>query len=424
MKKFMMIWIGELISSIGSGMTAFALSIYVYQLTGSVSYVSLITLLAYMPTILLSPLGGVLADRYDRRLLMIIGDLFSGLGLLYILWQIQMGNTGIQPILIGVTFNAVFVALLEPSYRATVTDLLTEDEYDKASGMVQIAGNAKYLISPALAGIILGVADIRVILLIDICTFIITVSMVAMVRKTVKKPVTKEHQGVFHEMKEGLGFLIQDRGIRSLVLLMAGVCFFMGFVQTLTSPMVLAVSDARTVGIMESLCAIGMLAGSIWIGTAGIKKSYARVLGIAGCFCGIFMAVAGISTNLLVTGAGIFLFFAMLPFMNTCADVLVRVSIPNALQGRVWGMISLLTQVGTVVAYMICGVLADYVFEPMFCEGGLLADSVGNLIGTGQGRGIGFMLILSGVGMLVASLAIGRNKSIQEIQVNREVSHV
>lgn len=115
MKKFIMIWIGELISSIGSGMTAFALSIYVYELTGSVSYVSLVTLLAYMPTILLSPVGGVLADRYDRRLLMIIGDLFSGLGLIYILWQIQIGNTGMMLILLGVTFNAVFVALLEVS---------------------------------------------------------------------------------------------------------------------------------------------------------------------------------------------------------------------------------------------------------------------------------------------------------------------
>ncbi len=85
MKKFMLLWIGELISSIGSGMTAFALSVYVYQMTGSVSYVSLITLLAYMPTILLSPVGGVLADRYDRRLLMIAGDGCSALGLLYIL---------------------------------------------------------------------------------------------------------------------------------------------------------------------------------------------------------------------------------------------------------------------------------------------------------------------------------------------------
>ena len=424
MKKFMRIWIGELISSIGSGMTAFALSIYVYELTGSVSYVSLVTLLAYMPTILLSPVGGVLADRYDRRLLMIIGDLFSGLGLIYILWQIQIGNTGMMPILLGVTFNAVFVALLEPSYRATVTDLLTEEEYGKASGMVQIAGNAKYLISPALAGIILGVADIRVILLIDICTFIVTVSMVASVRKTVRKPIKRETQGVFLEMKEGLMFLARNKGIGSLVIIMAFVCFFMGFVQTLTGPMVLAVSDAKTVGFLESACAVGMLVGSIWIGVAGIKKSYAVVLGISGGFCGISMALAGISTNIMITGIGIFLFFLMLPFMNTCADVLVRVSIPNELQGRVWGMISLLTQIGTVVAYMICGILADYVFEPMFLDGGLLADSVGRLIGTGKGRGIGFLLILSGLGMTMVALTIGRNKAVREIQVHKEISHV
>ena len=174
MKKFLVIWAGELISCIGSGMTAFALSMYVYQMTGSVSYVSLVTLVAYMPTILLSPIGGVLADRYDRRLLMIIGDAFSGLGIAYILWQIQSGDFKIVPILAGVTFNAVFVALLEPSYKATVTDLLTEEEFDKASGMVQMAGNAKYLISPALAGVLLGIADIRLILVLDIATVIVT----------------------------------------------------------------------------------------------------------------------------------------------------------------------------------------------------------------------------------------------------------
>ena len=92
MKNFYKLWLGELVSSIGSGMTAFALSVYIYEKTGSVSYVSLITLLSFMPSIILSPIGGLLADRYDRRLLMIIGDLFSGLGLIYILWNIQAGE--------------------------------------------------------------------------------------------------------------------------------------------------------------------------------------------------------------------------------------------------------------------------------------------------------------------------------------------
>ena len=415
MKKFMMIWIGELISSIGSGMTAFALSIYVYQMTGSVSYVSMVTLLAYLPTILLSPLGGVLADRYDRRLLMIIGDLFSGLGLVYILFGIQAGTGSMLPILIGVTFNAVFVALLEPSYRATITDLLTQEEYDRASGMVQMAGNARYLLSPALAGILLALSDIRLILVLDISTFFVTITMVALVRKTLQKPVKKKTQGFLQEMKQGLSVITGNKGILSLVVIMAFVCFFIGFVQTLTGPMVLAVSDARTVGIMESVCAVGMLVGSIWIGFVGIKGSYARVLCIAGIFCGVFMALAGVNRNLWITGAGIFLFFLSLPFMNTCADVLVRVNIPGEFQGRVWGMISLLTQAGTVLAYACCGVLADYLFEPMLSEQGILAGSVGRLIGTGEGRGIGFLLILSGIGMAISAFVIGQSRGVRTL---------
>lgn len=226
MKKFLTIWLGELISSIGSGMTAFALSVYVYQKTGCATYVSLITLLAYLPTILLSPLGGVLADRYDRRLLMIIGDLFSGLGLAYVLWNIQVGSHSMLPIFIGVTFNAVFVALLEPSFKATITELLTEDEYAKASGMVQIAGNAKFLISPALAGILLAVADIRLILLLDIGTFLITVTTVAIVRKSVGKAVKKERQSIGREVKLGFAEINKNKGIRTLIILMSFVCFF------------------------------------------------------------------------------------------------------------------------------------------------------------------------------------------------------
>lgn len=418
MKKFMLLWIGELISAIGSGMTAFALSIYVYQMTGSVSYVSLITLLAYMPTILLSPVGGVLADRYDRRLLMIVGDGCSALGLLYILWNIQLGGFRLLPILVGVTFNAVFVALLEPSYKATVTDLLTEEEFAKASGMVQMTGNARYLISPALAGLLLGIADIRLILVIDICTVFVTVLTTAIVRKTISKPIPKEGKGVATEMKTGFRAIVENKGVLSLVVIMAFVCFFIGFVQTLSGPMILAVSDAKTVGIMESVCAIGMLVGSVWIGFVGIKGKYPVVLCMAGILNGLFMALAGVSTSLLFTGSSIFLFFLSLPFMNTCADVMVRVSIPNEMQGRVWGMISLLTQSGTVLAYVLCGVLADYIFEPMMAEGGIMAGSIGRIIGTGEGRGIGLLLILSGIGMMLAVLITGRNKAVRSIEVS------
>ena len=415
MKNFYKLWLGELISNIGSGMTAFALSVYIYEKTGSVSYVSLITLLSFMPSIILSPIGGLLADRYDRRLLMIIGDLFSGLGLVYILWSIQAGEKSIVPIFIGITFSSIFTSLLEPSYRATLTDILDEENYAKASGLIQAAGSAKYLISPVIAGMILSVADIRVILLLDILTFITTCLMIFLVRKSMNSEMQNYKKDSFKGLLEGLFIIKENRGVYSLVIIMFFVCFFMGFIQILIRPMILALSNVKTAGMMESLCALGLLIGSLWIGIAGIKKNYSKILTVACFFCGIFMSMTGVNENLAIIGISTFLFFSTLPFMNSCADVLVRVSVPNELQGRVWGLISLITQMGTVAAYIISGIMADYIFEPMFNKNGILVENIGIIIGIGKGRGIGFMLILSGIGMFIMAIVIWKNGEIREV---------
>lgn len=159
-----------------------------------------------------------------------------------------------------------------------------------------------------------------------------------------------------------------------------------------------------------------MLVGSVLIGIFGIKGSYVRTLSQAGMAASVFIALSGVSVSLIVTGVGIFLFFFVLPFMNTSADVLVRSNVASEVQGRVWGIISLLSQAGTAIAYVFSGVLADHIFEPLFAEQGLLAGSVGQLIGVGQGRGIGFMLVLSGLFMLPAVFAIGKSKNIRKLQ--------
>lgn len=418
MKNFIIIWVGELISNIGSGMTAFALAIYIYQLTGSVTYVSLITLLAYMPTVLLSPIGGILADRYDRRMLMICGDSFSGLGLLYILLSIKYGSGGIFPICIGVTISSIFVALMEPAYRATVSDLLSEDEYAKASGMVQIAGNAKYLVSPAIAGILLSVSDISLILFLDFSTFAITILAVSIARRHLQKPKKKEeHESLIKEFREGFQLLNEKKEVQSLIVVMTLTCFFVGFIQTLIAPMILALSNAQTVGYIESICAVGMVAGSIFIGIFGIKKNkYWKVLFSASILCGVFMVFAGLRTNLLFISGALFLFFLTLPFINTCGEVLLRVSVSNDLQGRIWGLVSLLTQVGMIIAYATCGVIADTVFEPMFLHSGLLAQNIGKIIGTGEGRGMAFMLVLSGLGMILAMIFVQKTRGVKELK--------
>ncbi|MTI56955.1 MFS transporter [Geosporobacter ferrireducens] len=417
MKKFMIIWLGQLISSIGSGMTAFAVSIYVYHLTGSATWVSIAALLAYLPTILLNPVGGILADRYDRRLMMICGDSFSALGLLFIFISIHTGHAGVLPVCIGVTISSIFVALLEPAYKATVTDLLSEEEYAKSSGLVQIAGASKYLISPFIAGLILSITDIRAILIIDMATIFVTVIAVASVRKSIHavKP-NMDNFKFFKEFKEGMKSITCDKGVSSLVILMAFMCFFIAFLQTMMTPMILAFADVKTLGIMESVSAVGMLIGSIVIGILNIKKNYSGILMISLMAAGFFMAMTGTTTNLWLIVVFCILFFTALPFVNTCADVLIRVRIPNDVQGRAWGMISVLTQIGYVVAYAVSGMLADYVFGPMLMEDGILAGSIGRIIGTGEGRGIGLMLIITGLIMFAFAFIFGSRESIKVME--------
>src|SRR5574344_1799310 len=123
-KRFILLWMGQLISAIGGGLTSFGLGVYIFQKTGSAAGMALVTLLGFLPTLLLSVPAGVLADRYDRRVLMMLGDGCSALGIIYILICMMNGGASLLQICIGVFVSSVFSSLLEPSYRATVSDLL------------------------------------------------------------------------------------------------------------------------------------------------------------------------------------------------------------------------------------------------------------------------------------------------------------
>ena len=203
-RRFLLLWTGQLISAIGGGLTSFGLGVYVFEKTGSAAGMALVTLLGFLPTLLLSVPAGVLADRFDRRLLMMIGDGLSGLGVLYILICMIYGEASLAQICIGVFLSAVFSSLLDPAYKATVSDLLTEDEYSKASGLVSLAGSARYLISPVLAGILLSVSDVKLLLVIDICTFILTVLSTFAVKRGIKIQKLMEEALSFMDcLKEG-----------------------------------------------------------------------------------------------------------------------------------------------------------------------------------------------------------------------------
>ncbi len=357
--KFMLLWSGELVSSIGGGLTSFGLGVYVFRQTGSAAGMALVTLLAFLPTLLLSVPAGVLADRYDRRLLMMLGDGCSAVGILYIFVCMLQGEAALYQICIGVTVSSVFSALLEPAYKATVTDLLTPEEYSKASGMVSIAGSARYLVSPVLAGLLLAVSDIRLLLVIDISTFFLTVASTAVVRRGITAKETEKKESFVESMKQGWRAVTERKGVFVLILVSSVMTCFMGAMQILAEPMILDFAGSTTLGIAESVCACGMLVSGLFLGARGIRKGYVKILCLSLLLAGAGMLGFGIWENIYLICCFGFLFFAMLPFANNCLDYLVRTNIPDALQGRAWGMIGFLSQIGYVVAYGLAGLAAD-----------------------------------------------------------------
>lgn len=190
--KFLLIWFGQFISIIGTGLTIFSLGIYVYQQTNTTSSFVFILMCAFLPPTLLKPYGGILADRYDRCLMMIIGDLGATLGLLFLFYMMLKGNIELWQIYLGIATSSIFSAFQEPAYKALVTDLLPESQYAKASGLMQLASSAQYLISPFLAGILLSIIDIKFVFLIDIITLLIASSIVIWIRKLLGRTSIKQ----------------------------------------------------------------------------------------------------------------------------------------------------------------------------------------------------------------------------------------
>ena len=264
-----------------------------------------------------------------------------------------------------------------------------------------LAGNARYLLSPVLAGLLLSVADIRLLLVLDIATFFLTVTTTLIVRNHLDSQVEKKDTSYLEDLKAGWQCVTGNHGLFILVLMSSLMTLFVGSIQILCEPMILDFTTSMVLGTLETICAMGMLVSGIYVGFKGIKKEHRKALCLSLCGSGIAMLFFGATTNLPVIVISGFFFFAMLPFANSCLDYLVRVHIPDELQGRAWGVIGFISQLGYVVAYALFGVAAD---------------TVASLTGLPVGRGAGITIMISGLILCLVALLLYRNKEVAELE--------
>ena len=179
----------------------------------------------------------------------------------------------------------------------------------------------------------------------------------------------------------------------------------MGAFQILAEPLILSFSSAKILGIAETVCACGMLASGMVLGLKGIGKNYVRILSLSLALSGVFMLGFGLFENIFIICIFGFLFFAALPFANNCLDYLMRTNIPAKAQGRAWGLIGFLSQLGYVVAYAVSGAAADV---------------LGKVSGRGVGRGAAAVVLIAGICLAMVSASIPLSGSIRELETKEK----
>ena len=409
-RTFLVIWAGQLVSLTGSGLTGFALGVWVFQRTGSVTQFALIALFTALPGIVFSPIAGALVDRWDRRWAMILSDTGAGFCTLCIALLLVANRLEIWEIYVLMAISSTFSAFQWPAYSAATTLLVPKEHLARAGGMVQIAEAVGMIASPPLAAVLMGAIQLQGVILIDFATFLFAVSTLLMVR--VPKPeVTSEGRegrgSLLREAAFGWQYITARPGLLALLIFFAVNNFISGVVQVLFTPMVLGFTTVAALGVILSIGGFAVLAGSLTMSAWGGPKI--RIIGIYAfsLLQGFALMLAGFPPSVVILSIAVFIYFFGLPIINSCSQAIWQTKTAPDVQGRVFSVRRMIAWSSMPLAYIVAGPLADRIFEPLMAANGALAGSAGRLIGTGAGRGVAFLFIVFGIITLIAtSLAL------------------
>ena len=424
MRTFFIIWLGQLVSIIGSGLTGFGLAVWIYEQTGQATPFALTVMFGNLPQVLISPFAGALVDRWNRRLVMIIADTGSALITLVFFLLLAFGQLAIWQIYLGVILSSVLASFQEPAYAASITMLVPKKDLPRANGLMQMGQALQMLIAPVLAGILFVSIGLRGIIMIDAVTFFFAVGALLLVhipqpQRTSQAETAETSRSLWREAAFGWHYLRARRGLFGLLIFFALVNFFLNFSAVLLGPMVLSFGTAAGLGTAQTMGGVGMLIGSIAMSTwRGPKRRMTAVIGfIFLASCGLF--IAGLQSSVWVVAVGMFLLMFSVPFGSGLSQVIFQTKVEPAVQGRVFSIRTMIARSMMPVAFLLAGPLADQVFEPLLREGGALASTwIGSLVGVGPGRGIGALYLVSAVVLWAASGLAWANPHIRHVETD------
>jgi MFS transporter, DHA3 family, macrolide efflux protein len=408
---FFLVWFGQLISMVGSGLTGFALGIWVYQSTGIITDFALIFLFAELPGTIIAPIAGAIADRYDRRWVMIFSNLGSGICTLVIVLLLFVGKLQIWHIYLATAINSTCKSFLQYAYFASTTLLVPKQHFGRAAGMIQMGKAAEQLFSPILAGLLVAVIQVWGVIFVDFISFVFATVSLLIVRfpQPEKSKDSKLNKGsLWTEVVYGWKYIATRPGLLTMIFFFAINNFSIGIAKVLMTPLLLSFTDTKVLGIVMSLGGSGWLFGSIAMTIWGGMKRRVNGIFIFEFLLGFAILIMGLRPEpILITIAAFIGFFSM-PIIIGSSHTIWQNKVAPDLQGRVFAMRGMISWLSFPLAYLCAGPLADKVFEPIMVKGSFLANSLGNIIGVGSGRGIGLLFIVMGFLMMTITIVAYR----------------
>ena len=425
MRTFFIVWFGQLISLLGSKLTEFALGFWIleqtYRETGTITQFAITILLIYLPKVLVSPLAGVIIDRWNRRWAMILSDGMTGLitiGLIGLVWTQQLA---VWHIYLSVTVASVFNAFQLPAYTAAIAQIVPQKHLSRANGMVQVSSGVAKIASPFIAGLLMNFVGLSGILTIDLITFAIALVSLSIIRfpnikrRSIKKSPVEQF---INDTISGWDYIATRPGLLRLLSFIAISYFTMGMLEVILWPLLYEPNSTEQLGSILSIGGCGVLAGSLLMSIWGASKHRVSIILSCVALQGIVIFSAGFKASVIVLALSVFLYLFSQPIIISSNQAIWQSKVPAKLQGRVFALQQSLERALAICAYVVAGPLVDRVLNPLMAEGSFLANTLGKYIGgtISQGDGIALLLIVLGILNLAIVLVALREPRLRHLE--------
>lgn len=420
-KKYIVFWLSQSVSQLGSAMTGFALILWVYSIKHSAMTVSLLSFCNYVPYVIVSLFAGAFVDMHNKKKIMLVSDSAAACCTVFVFVLLLSNRLQIWHIYFINCVIGFANAFQSPASSVAVGILVPKDKISNASGMVSFSENLIAIFAPVLSAAIFAFGGLGYILAIDFVSFVFAfLILLCYIRIPEKRDRKETSASMLMGWKEGYGFLLRNRGIMLVILTMAMLNFFSRLTyENILSPMILARSgdDHFALGIVNAFMGIGGVLGGILVSAGKTPKDFLKAIyvsaGISFLFGDLLM---GIGQNpVLWTLAGFMASFPI-PFINAGQNVILYQLIPEQMQGRIFSVRNAIQFSTIPLGILLGGFLADYVFEPYMNGNYAGSGFLHLLVGNGPGTGMAVMFLCTGILGSIFSFIFYHSKKVQALK--------